>query len=250
MLDKILSLLKIVFFLLIILVVESKSQFTRNFSIAGGLSTLHILYDNPATMPIVERDTNKADIVGGKFGGNHPGFSMLFNFGTDATSNFTFPVGFGYYYLAAGQKVPSPLDENFYFINTINILTFSLGCNYSFWEIPMARAKMFTGLEARGTYSSGSNLEVRIQTRSTQVDSSYIIDDKPPAIRFGAALKIGVVGDLWDQWQLNTGVSYSIMNLLGRDNQRGEFLTPMTFNEKSESLVHTILFYFLIQYKF
>src|SRR5690606_3976962 len=90
------------------------------------------------------------------------------------------------------------------------------------------------------TYLQASNND----PLNTNIDTVY----KSDVWRFSFMPKIGVEGELTDDIYINASVGFQTLNLLGRDNRRGELLTPITDFETQESLVKSFVFSFMLQY--
>lgn len=235
--------------LLLVLSLQTQAQF-KNVSVSAGLVTTSILGDNPGTWPIVERDVNINRDIGGSFRGSQPGFGIRFNFPVSKYPNLNIPIGFDYIYYHALEKVPITQKSTLFLRHTVAVPTATMGVNYFLFKFPVANVKAYTGIEARGSFVQEGNFYRRFEFELQ--DSIKIIDtkSKDAGFRLGALLKFGVEGEFISPWYVNTGIAFGAVNLIGRDNERGELLTPMKSFETSESIVYNMHLFFMIQYKF
>lgn len=242
----VLKILKIVL-VFVLLSVFCNSQVKR-ISISGGVSTIEILGDSPNSKTIVNRDTSVAT-VGGSFNGTQPGLSFKLNVSLDENNIFSIPLGIDYYFFEGLERIPAPGNYTSKWRHTIDIFTFTAGFNYAFVKFPLANVRGYTALELRGSYISQGEI---VQTTIESLTDSVTVEahrTKNGAFRLGGALYIGFMGDIVDPLYINAYIGLGIMNLVGRDNKRGELLTPFTYFETEESLIYNLHFSLLIQYR-
>lgn len=234
--------------LFLILNQQSSNAQLKNISLSAGLVTTQILGDNPGTWPVLERDTSIKRSIGGSFRGNQPGFGFKLDLPLDKNRDFVVPLGFEYIYYRALERVPLYTKTTLYIRNSVSVPTGTLGLNWFFMKFPIANVRSYAGIEARGSFLRQDEFYRRIEypDHDEIKDSIY----KQSAFRMGAALKLGIEGEFLSPWYVTTGLSFDAMNLIGRDNTRGELLTPMNDFETSESVVWNMHFYFMIQYRF
>jgi len=244
------KLFSVVCSLIFTLSVLTASGQLKNVSLSAGLVTTQILGDNPGTWPIIERDASLNHDIGGSFKGNQPGFGLRLNLPVDKDGLFIAPVGFDYIYFRALERVPIATKTTLFLMHSVSVPTATLGMNYFFLKFPIANVRAFAGLEARGSFVQEGDFYRRFEYGN--FDSVAIIDTKTKSsvFRLGGALKLGIEGEFLSPWYVTTGVSLDAMNLIGKDGNRGELLTPMKSFENKESLVLNLHFLFMIQYKF
>lgn len=254
--------------MLILFELPAKAQF-KNMKITAGIQTSGILGDNPATWPILERDTNIKHDVGGGFGGNQLGFSLRANFGFDTTessspietsnlgkflkyisSRVVIPFGIDYTIYQAKERVPIELQTTLYMRHTVQVPTFVLGLNYYLFKFPIANVKAYTGIEARAAFL----LQGDFYRRISYPDHDDIIDTKAKdaTFRLGGAFRFGVEGEIKGPWYVNISCAFSALNILGRDDARGELLTPISppkTYEPQETMVYQVHYAIMLQYK-
>jgi hypothetical protein len=244
--------LRIIFIIILISFFSniSYAQFKNKIFIAAGLSTVEIMGDNWGKLPILQRDTSKADIIGGGFTGPQTGFGLLLTMIPDEKENFRIPIGFDYYLYNAAQRVPYTRNITYQFHHDINVYNLNLGLNYVLLRLSLAEAKILTGIEARTSFISGQDFNTAIEDRTVTTPDKIIRQPaKANTVRLGGALRLGIEGHIYEQWYLNINYGIGVMNLLGNDNSRGELLTPKIDPEKTENKVWNFLFSFLLQYR-
>lgn len=224
------------------------SQF-KNLSITSGISTISILGNNPGAKSIIERDTTKEPIYGGSFKTPQPCFSLQANIGLDDENRFIIPIGFEYVYFNALERIPAATQLTVYLRHSISIPTFYTGFMFQFMKFPLANVKAYGGIEARASFVQEGVFYRRFYYHA--LDSSFIYESKTKdaATRLGAVIRLGFQGEVIDPWFVNFSVAYGVMNLLGRNDKRGELLTPLTNFETKESMVFNLHFALLVQYR-
>ena len=135
-------------------------------------------------------------------------------------------------------------------MHDVDILNFNTGLHYIFAEIPDAGAKLYTGLELK--LSMLNNVTFR-----HEVDYLLLNDmdttrsfSKGSATRMGLQATIGIDGQIRKNFYINTGFNFGWMNIIGKDDERGELFTPTRLNEMIESDVFLFQIFILLQYKF
>ncbi len=230
----------------------AQSQFDRDYKIALGLSTVKLMGENPGGFRIFRfPDSNKP--LGGSFDQSQPGIELRLTMPIDEGQTFRFPVGIDYqFYSAKEVAAAGPYYVKLH--HRLDVLSAYFGIHWVFVKFPLANALGYIGLEARTSYINGVSLEW--ERVFTVYDIPTIKGDYPTkysgkvnALRFGGSLRIGIEGDLVDRFQINPSVAFSIMNLLNRNNDRGELITFSKRDESGESFVYNYHISILIQYK-
>ncbi|MFP4527420.1 MAG: hypothetical protein ACLFQX_02645 [Candidatus Kapaibacterium sp.] len=230
---------------------SATAQFTSKTYISGGLSTLAMPGETPNTLPMVQRDTTKEQITGGSFNGSQPGIGLQFLFVLDKEENFRIPLGFDYNFFRAAERIPISAFYEARLKHRVDVAGINLGLHYAFLKFPLAQAKIYGGIEARATYVfNGEFQKIQNYKLDDLMDEDVTIPTKPDVWRFGGQARLGIEGEIFDPVYINTSVAFGVINLIGRDDQRGELFTILSQYENEESLVSVINFSFLIQYKF
>jgi hypothetical protein len=239
---------KIIFLSLFFLLTMASMGQLKNLSISAGISTIEILGNSPNSALIVNRNPDVAT-VGGSFDGTQPGMGFKISTSIDENNIYMIPIGLDYYFFEGLERIPAPGNYTSKWKHTAGILSLSAGFNYGFVKFPYANVRGYAGIEIRGTkVNQGELVQTTIdsKTNTTTVD---VISTKENAYRLGGALYLGFVGDIVSPWYINTYIGIGIMNLVGRDDSRGELLTPFKYFETNESIIYNLHFSLLIQYR-
>jgi hypothetical protein len=229
---------------------DLNAQFISKYQIAFGFITTQILGNNPATMPIVSSSDVADAVTGGSFPMSQPGLEFRMTFPIDEDNNLRVPFSIDYTFFGGKERLNYNRNIVDYFSHTLNVFGINTGIQYVFLEIPFARAKVYTGIDARITSIHNIGVEwYRDYLNPVFSDEIYNYNTKPNTWRLGGAINLGAEGRLINKWYINFGGSLMINNLIGRDNSRGELFTPITMFETGESLVYSFQFHLLIQYK-
>jgi len=219
------------------------------FRIGTGLSTQWIVNDNPATYRMVGEDST---VTGGSFDGMQFGWGIRAYADLDKQKTFRVPFGFDYTSYTGAQSWAGTFNSVF-LKHTSQSYTMLAGFEYSFLEFPLAFARVYSGVELRGTMFTDNTIQ-KVYTYANDIPTSdESIKTKPEAFRLGALARIGVEGEIYYPVFLNTSVGLGAVNFFGRDTRptseggRGELLTPDRRNEGPESLVWQVNFTFMIQ---
>jgi hypothetical protein len=228
-------------------------QFSNGFSISGGLNTTIVLGNNPGTQPFAEHDPTKPPLFGGGFSGPQPGIKILFDFPVKNNDRLSVPFGFDYTFFTGLESIPQSYFVTQYISHYIDIATLSLGLRYALLKYQIADAKIFLGLDATSSFISKSNFSVTTQYKLSDSVEVLSLSQKSACTRFGGALSFGIEGQIAPSWYVNINGSFGILNLLGRDNSRGELLTPAKitpfYTENTEQFIYTFHYAFLVQYR-
>lgn len=219
------------------------------FRVGTGLSTQWIVNDNPATYRMVGEDSS---VTGGSFDGMQFGWGIRAYADLDKQKTFRVPIGFDYTSYTGAQSWAATYNTVF-LKHTAQAYTMLAGFEYSFLEFPLAFARVYSGLELRGTMFTNNTIQ-KVYTYANGIPSTdETIETKPDAFRLGALARLGIEGEIYYPVFLNTSVGMGAVNFIGRDTRptseggRGELLTPDRRNEGPESLVWQLNFTFMVQ---
>ena len=202
------------------------AQFVKGFSVGWGMKTTELIGNNPASKPFSESDPNKPPLFGGGFDGPQAGMELLFEFPVGENNDFVIPLGIDYTFYRGLQRIP----QTYYVLqdleNSIDVSSLSLGLNYAVKKYSIANAKIYVGIEAKTSFI-GKNV-FTIETNYHDLDSVEILKSsmKESCVRLGASLKFGLEGEIAQNWYVNIHGTLCILNLVGRNDTRGELLTP------------------------
>ena len=241
---------RIILVLAILTFATTFSEAEIKWSAGFGIRTFTILGNTPNSSPMVQRDTNLAQFIGGGF--NHPNSAIAFmgyaTFGKDG--DFVIPFGFEYYEMISRERVPISKKTTAFLRNTIPVPTALIGFNYMLFKFGFADVKAFIGVELNGNFNQSPDFYRRIEYG--ELDSITVIQNKPkkPATRLGGDIKIGFDGNVYKRLALNANIGFGYQNLLFRDDARGELYTPTRIEESKESLVPVLKIGLILRYRF
>lgn len=220
----------------------------EGWTIAGGLATTRLFGENRATEPLAPYDSTGEVYSGGSFNSVQPGIDIkaTLNF----TNGFKIPVGVQLDFYDARERHPiSPLLVT-YLRNNLNILSFYSGVYYNFYSLKWANAKIYGGALIRGNYIFNPDLEKELEYAiAPELNKTYHLKTKDNAFRLGGDLKLGVEGDIKNNFGIDINAGLGVLNLIGSDDERRELLTPFTDYETKENKVYTFSFNIMLKYK-
>jgi len=242
--------LKLVLLVFFVVTFESFGQFTANYRISGGIITTQIIGDNPGKLPIIDTSPTDEAITGGSFPDAQPGMQLHFLFPVDEESKFRIPLSLDYSFFRGKERVNYNRNIIDYYSHTLNVLGVNTGFHWAFLPVRFARANVYTGLEVRMSYIHNIDIEWfrDFQNNTVFEDETYKTPPKENAMRIGGIFKLGVEGRLRDNFYINAGGALGVLNIIGKNDTRGELFTPITMFETKESNVYTLQVYILIQY--
>jgi len=82
-----------------------------------------------------------------------------------------------------------------------------------------------------------------------EFNRTRIFNYKENTSRIGPIIRIGMEGNISEDFYYNFSGGMHFINLIGRDNNRRELFTPTKDFEKRENFVPLLHFSFMIQYK-
>jgi hypothetical protein len=244
--------LNIILIIIIAFSINARAQLS-GVKVSAGLSTAEIIGNNIAQYPLIW-DTPDGKIYGGSFDQSQNGLRLEGNFSLDTGEIFEIPIGFEYIFFKGRERQPISDSSDIKFKHDVDVAIFSLGFFYSFYEIyPFKlKAKFYTGVDTRTSFISQGRYEASI---NYTIDNPEVIayDTKEAAIRFGGAIILGLNGEINEKVGVDFRAGLGMMNLLGKNDERGELFTPRKktgdYEEKGESSVFNFHFAMMIQFK-
>jgi hypothetical protein len=235
------------FFILALCTVKTKAEFgLDSYAIGGGLTVVKIMNDNPATYSMVD-----SLVVGGALNGAQSGFELRATFDLDTNSRIKFPVGISYYLYDGKERVPVSKFYDIKHHHQVDILFPYIGIQYSFVKVPGGLAEIYGGIDFTASYIFNSTYtRYEIHKTDPSRSSTKAYNFKENTTRFGLNTKIGIMGKLQDNIEINVSGGFNFQNLFNKDNKRGQLLTPSSFSEFEESPVNNFIFSLLLQYRF
>ncbi len=241
------------FYLLIAFLLTNTNSFSQIFdlSISGGITTTQILGDSPNSAAMIphDNDTTKNFSSGGSFNGVQPGFFIMLDIGFGEDTPFSVPLGFEYTMYDGRERIPITMYTTAWFKHTVNVSTLTFGVNCDIVKTSFSKVAIYSGIEGRANFINSGNLYSKIEYKQA---NQVIINNrktKDSAFRFGGQIKLGIKGEIIPPLYINSSFGLGIMNLTGRDSDRGELLTPDILNETKESIIYNSYFSLMLQYK-
>lgn len=240
---------KIILFLILISVqnLSSKADFFDGYAIGAGFSTVSILGDNPAKLPIIQNDTNKKFVYGGSFDAVQSGFATRLTLYKG--EKIRIPVDIDLTIYSSGERYPVSGLLTVYYWHEVHNLSIGTGFHYVLTHLDWAQADIYSGIDLRGNIITKSELTYRDHWRnSPNRDTSYVVNRKSGAFRLGSFVRLGIDGKLKSKLRIDASVGLGLLNILPRDDKRGELLTPLQYFEKKEQIVPIVNFVLLLKY--
>ncbi|MBM2813281.1 MAG: hypothetical protein HW421_43 [Ignavibacteria bacterium] len=241
----------------------TKAQWIKP-TLAAGLITTNIIGNNLNSVPFFLQDTN-SKYPGGNFAGTQPGIGFLFSTGVDELNEYRITIGADLYFFDGRIRGPGMIgiidsSETYYTPamssakHTLLVLTPTLGINYYFYTLKKW-AWIYGGVQIRPSFIFNDNTKESFVPIYDSLKAIYPgvqrdFGGKENAFRLGFSFKLGVEGNIYDRWQINTSISLGTMNIIGQDDSRGELLTPNTAEDlMKENLLWQTYFTLMVQYK-
>lgn len=241
----------------VVLIANSSFAFSQKseIKIGGGLSAAWINGANPARdflFPDVLQGSPADSVVylpGGSLDGLQTGIGLRARFGLADSNMIRLIVGADYLFYRGSWRIP--LESGSVFLeHRVDMPTAVLGGEYVVRQLtPLVN--LYAGAEFRAAYLYSGFFDWEFKA----LDGSLIQERgsttaKSSTFRLGAALRIGLEGEFEKNVIIDTNIGYGVVNLIGKDDARGQLLTsnPSQF-ETEESTVGNILFSFMLMYR-
>ncbi|PKL85462.1 MAG: hypothetical protein CVV22_07835 [Ignavibacteriae bacterium HGW-Ignavibacteriae-1] len=243
--------LKYIITILTILLINasvSEAQFSGDIKVALGLTTTSILGDNPAKLPMVPMTDEEDAMTGGAMRHAQPGIEFRVTMPIDEKQIYYVPFSFEYAFFTGRERINRSQFIVDIWTHSFDLVSLSSGLYVNFYKMDFANAQIYGGLEGRLSFIR------KIDTRASrdfleniQPDEIWIVPPKEKASRIGGTFRLGVEGKLIEILHVNAGFAVSAINLIGKDNERGELFTPIKDLETQESTVTTLQVFILLQ---
>lgn len=255
--EKIYNTIKIALLTFVLMFVSNNVRanvYDYDYSLGVSFTTSKILGDNPAINTLAPINTPN---VGGGINGAMPGFEIKGQYKLDGIGDWRLVAGANYTFLSAKERIPR--DKSVYRLShTVEVLSPLIGLNYYIFRFPNAMSSIYAGLELRYNYIHGSNYQVAEEFKESGEVKTRSLFGKPNAGRVGGIIKLGIEGELYENYMINVSWGVDALNILGRDNNRGQLLTPFSKNdlkigvdlENQEDFTYNFYFSLMIQYRF
>lgn len=233
--------------------VANSDVYDYDYSLGVAFTTSKILGENQA----VKTMSPINNVPGGSFNGAMPGIEIKGQYKLDETGDWRLVGGLNYTFYSARERIPR---ENVLYRLTheVNIFSPLVGINYTIFRFPSALSSVYAGVEARYNYIHNSEALFNEELKATGESTVINRFSKLNAGRFGGIVKLGLEGELSENYMINVSWGVDMLNALGRDNSRGNLLTPFKAEdlrfvqdaEKVEELTYNFYFSLMIQYRF
>ena len=232
--------------IMLIIQVDAISQIGNNINIGAGIVTTNIISNNRATLPIVQ--SAGASFVGGSFEHAQPGIQLKGTYLFDNNPDLRFTTTFDYMLFSGRERYGIPPNVVVLYEHDVNIAALSIGLEYVWANLDFANAKLYSGLDIQGSSYHSINFVQYINYLDDYLLDSKLSERKSDAFRMGGNVRLGVEGRLRNRVYVNTGFAVGLLNLFGRDDERGELLTPKKIFEPKENILPIFQVFILIQY--
>lgn len=211
-----------------------KSQL-KNISVEFGMLPSLVVWNDKITSPLGSSSQNYR---GGGFFSFNNAFSFKTVFKPFANYHFSFPIGFEYIFYRAYHRVPISPFVTAYLTHSIDLPSINIGSRYSFFKLPFANVWTYGELNLSGNFVGSSKYSVKIDYQLLDSSSAKAVIGKTSVFRFGGSLRFGFLGEIDGPWNVNIYSGLNLLNLLGRQDSRGELLTPSNIFEPKENPVY------------
>lgn len=234
--------------LVILNVNSSYSQIGAKINVAAGIVTTNIIGSNRATSPIGPTSAAEEAFIGGSLRNAQPGISLKGTYLFDDMTDLRLTTTLDYMFFSGKEKYGVPPNVSIAYVHDLNIASFGIGLEYVWANLDFANAKLYSGFDIRSNFVHNSYFKETIRYLDKFKDDDIFEAGKDDALRFGGNIRLGVEGRLRNKIYVNTGLSVGVLNLIGRDDSRGELLTPLAIFENEENMLSVFQIFILIQY--
>lgn len=233
---------------------QQESSDRTGLYIAGGLSSSWFVGNDRMTFPFAPSlplpDDADEFVPGPNYKGQFPGLGIRGMWVFDQARKFRASFGLDYHFYVSRDR---ELSEGLIIrkLNSHYIPAFTGAFDYAFINLPVAQAKIYGGLDVRGTFVVSNTYEEFIEYQFNSSLNRSLTRSKEGTFRLGGGAHLGVEGEIFDPWYVNLSIGWGIMNLVGRDDARGELLTPYPDEkyENKETRVYNIFANLFVQYR-
>jgi len=251
-----------VWIVLIIGLIQSGNSFGQltGFRVSGGLSTMEIIGNNIAEYPFVFVKP-EGKLYGGSFDQSQNGIRLEAVFPLDTGEIFEIPVGLEYHLFQGREKEWMEYKSDVRLMHDVDVASLTFGINYSFLEIKPFnyKAKFYLGVDTKINYFFNARFKSIAFYYQIKDTVTTIYQTKDPAMRLGGEVLFGLNGELYENINIDFRVGLGLLNLLGKNDDRGELLTPnkliksqeneQLYLEPSEGSVFNFHFMMMLQYR-
>lgn len=220
----------------------------KDIRIMAGFKTTNILWNNPGKELMGPQVEEGEDFVrGGSFDVAQPGLELRADVKIDDKMRIPFSIDINFF----SAKELIPINEFIIgrLMHEMNFIGFSTGLHYDIKKFRLLDTRIYGGLEVRTSILNNIKYKNFIIFKELPELNEYNnLPTKETAVRLGPVAKLGVDAKFNQYMNFNISFAYSIVNLIGRDDSRGELFTVEKQFENGESLVHTFQLSLMLQY--
>ncbi len=252
------------FFLLVILYIFHYSSYAtsqeiiKKASVSLKFATMKLLSETTATKPQIFQLGGTSQIYsGGGLQFIEPGAELLANLYLDDEELHRGIIGTEFLALKSLEKMPNSSASYLFAKHKVSLFDIFFGYHYAFWDMKWQNAKLYCGPEIMLNTMLNNKFEGGMKYLASNNDSSHnndinriISTTKNLAFRIGGRIRIGVEGQIIDNWYVNSSFSIGIYNFLLRNSETGELFNSKNEYETQEQLQTFYNFNVGIQYNF
>ena len=231
----------------------------QNNDILFGITTIRIVGPNAAGKPFIDRANkdNPSNIFGASYYGPQNGFRLQYSLHLDSLDRIFLPISFDYILFDGRERYPGPSYEIF-LINQSSMPQVNVGFGYNFLKLFKSLLKFYVTADAKFSYLVANSFTKQLVDKSVTpfIESDTVWNVKNAAFRVGGGLNLGFKAKFSKNIFINMNLGFSVLNILGRNNARGELLTPfkeqkdLQYFENTENYVPTFNICMMLEYKF
>lgn len=195
-------------------------------------------------------------VIGGSFDGMESSIRASITTNIDRESNFLLPISYEYQFLRAGEMLYYNLTPELQYYGTfkhqIDVHKLSIGGEWQFLATEFRDVKFYMGMDLKSYFITAQDFireDTKIVGNDDVIIEKFPYKPKEDALRFGGEVKLGIRGHLLGNFYINAFVGYESWNAIGRDNNRGQLLTPFSRTEVSENYVGAFHYFIGLEYK-
>lgn len=195
-------------------------------------------------------------VIGGSFDGIESSIRASITTNIDRESNFLLPISYEYQFLRAGEMLYYNLTPELQYYGTfkhqIDVHKLSIGGEWQFLATEFRDVKFYMGMDLKSYFITAQDFireDTKIVGNDDVIIEKFPYKPKEDALRFGGEVKLGIRGHLLGNFYINAFVGYESWNAIGRDNNRGQLLTPFGRTEVSENYVGAFHYFIGLEYK-
>jgi|GEM_PF-1697428 len=239
--------------------IVSTRQYINNYSIAGGFHFNQLLGESVGRKAMISfeelSDTSRIAKPGGSYDGIQSGLELRMTYYLGDEDEYKIPFGVTYDFFRAKEYMPINAKQSVAISNSHDILSMYFGFDYKLLDFWRGNVNLYAGTYINMNYIYKHTFEREIIKKFDPDYDSTSTSSKDDAFRIGPNIHFGFEGEIDKNWHLNFTMGVGILNLIGRDDDRGEILTnrkvtaTKTYTETHENLEFSLQFSLLLQYR-